>query len=137
LQCVASLLTRMKPAAEQGGRNHGDVDGNYIRVLDAFGFSDLTVRGTEVPGAAELVDFLSWKSLYVGELQLAFLRERVLVRGGICFDDIAVDRERQIVFGPALVKSYKLESEYAIFPRIVTRSRTKILSRFELRHSIT
>ncbi|MGE5113688.1 MAG: hypothetical protein ACM3JB_22725 [Acidobacteriaceae bacterium] len=116
---VAALLTSLKQRSSEGGRVHRTEDGKQQRIFHSFNFSDLTVRCTEVPNGASLPDYLNWELLYVGDLQLALLRERVLIRGGICLGDVFVDQERQIVFGPALVKSYRLESEYAVFPRIV------------------
>lgn len=43
--------------------------------------------------------------------------EDVLIRGGVCFGKIVASGD--VTFGPGLVKSYLLESEFAVYPRIV------------------
>lgn len=117
---LASLLSKLKEKASSGARIHRRPDGAPQQIFNAFNFSDLTVRCTEFPEDGNIVDFLNWELTYVSEMQLTFLlNQRVLIRGGICLDQIATDPARNIVFGPGLVKSYKLESEYAIYPRIV------------------
>ncbi|GIP59102.1 hypothetical protein [Paenibacillus woosongensis] len=50
-------------------------------------------------------------------LYLSLLAKGILVRGGITTG--ALYHDKDIVFGPALVKAYHIESNYSIYPRIV------------------
>jgi hypothetical protein len=50
-------------------------------------------------------------------MQLATASRGFLLRGGVAIGDIVHDDE--VVFGPALIRAYELESETAHFPRIV------------------
>lgn len=50
-------------------------------------------------------------------LQLELLQQGVLVRGGIAKGKIRHIQE--MVFGPAMVAAYELESKYAVYPRII------------------
>lgn len=50
-------------------------------------------------------------------LQLCLLYQGVLVRGGITVGRLY--HSSNLIFGPALVRAYELESKYAIYPRIL------------------
>ena len=50
-------------------------------------------------------------------LQLELLQQGVLVRGGIAKGQVRHTQE--MVFGPAMVAAYELESKYAVYPRII------------------
>jgi len=52
-------------------------------------------------------------------LCLNALKMGAFMRGGITFDDLKQDSAKNLVFGPALIQAYDLESTIAIFPRIV------------------
>ena len=43
----------------------------------------------------------------------------VLIRGSIVIGDIYYERENNLLFGPALVDAYELESKYSIYPRFL------------------
>src|SRR4029077_13762190 len=62
---------------------------------------------------------VDWEIYYLSEMQLSMALDGILIRGAICVGDLFAESEESIVFGPALVKAYRLESEYAIYPRIV------------------
>lgn len=47
------------------------------------------------------------------------LDEGYTFRGGISFDDVYYNESENIIFGPALSESYKLESKEAVYPRIL------------------
>lgn len=55
-------------------------------------------------------------------IQLELLAEGILMRGGITTGDVY--HGGNIVFGPAMVQAYKLESECAIYPRIIMTEET-------------
>jgi hypothetical protein len=115
---IAEILGRLKYSSERGDLVLSR-EGRTQQKFHAFNFSDLTVRCTEFPKGTFSNLYLSWELLYLGDLQLAFLIEGVLLRGGICMGEIFVDKRQKIIFGPGLVKAYKLESESAVYPRIV------------------
>ena len=50
-------------------------------------------------------------------LQLDLLQQGVLVRGGIAKGKVR--HVQEMVFGPAMVAAYELESKYAVYPRII------------------
>jgi hypothetical protein len=116
---IASLLMTLKDELSVGGRVHRHFDGRTERIFDSFNFSDLIVRSTRIPPGADVSEFVDWELFYLGEKQFSLASEGNLIRGGICIDDMFVGAGRSILFGPALVKSYKLESQYAIYPRII------------------
>jgi hypothetical protein len=61
-----------------------------------------------------------YTSLYNTAIMMAiFANSNFLCRGGICYDDVYYEKNRDIIFGPAVNLSYKLESEYAIAPRVL------------------
>jgi hypothetical protein len=53
----------------------------------------------------------------LSHIQLTFVKSNIFCRGGISLSNLIMDEN--IVFGPALVESYKIESEIAVFPRIL------------------
>ncbi|PDZ55088.1 hypothetical protein CON15_23105 [Bacillus cereus] len=57
--------------------------------------------------------------LVVVHIQLEMMRKGILMRGGLavgllCHND-------NIVYGPAMVEAYELESKLAIYPRVVVK----------------
>ena len=51
------------------------------------------------------------------QLQLRLLQQGILVRGGIAKGKVR--HVKDMVFGPAMVLAYELESKYAVYPRII------------------
>lgn len=49
----------------------------------------------------------------------AFLYEGFICRGGISYGDVYFERNRNILFGPAVNVAYQLESGVAVYPRII------------------
>jgi hypothetical protein len=102
---------------------------SHTRRLDATfhvaNFSDLIVRcSTPVTGDPKelVVDELD----YLAGAQFALVKKGVLIRGAICVGDMYVESESsaeahhpRFFFGHALVKSYRLEQDYAIYPRLI------------------
>jgi hypothetical protein len=111
-------LTDLKAKTSQGGRIHRTATGDVEQIFHSYSFSDLTVRCTLIPENVDLGDYLAWELMYVADMQMRLLRDRIFLRGGICLDDIAVEPKEEIIFGSALVKSYHLEKDYAVFPRV-------------------
>ena len=99
-----------------------DAEGNPKEIFDSFSFSDLTVRSTRISDEEKLRDIIVSELFFLCEMQFSLALEGVWMRGGMCLGDLFVDTsdpKNSIAFGPALVKSYELESIYAIYPRIV------------------
>ena len=60
-------------------------------------------------------------------VNLSFAQERllgkgILTRGAMVYGDIIYDKEKNILFGPALQKAYQIESKMALNPRIIVDS---------------
>jgi hypothetical protein len=96
----------------------------------AYSFSDLTVRVTLIEPQKQFMNILNREIQILADrqLQLACWGSDdweifpLLLRGAISLGQISIDtnpNSPEIMFGPALVRSYKLESRTAVFPRIV------------------
>lgn len=90
---------------------------------EATMFSDSIVLSHEID---EDFDFYSFV-LYIAELQMELLKNGILIRGGIEIGNLYHDDS--FVFGDGLIAAYRLESKYAIYPRILVGE--KILSKIE------
>ena len=80
-------------------------------------------------------DFYSFV-LFIAELQMALLKEGITIRGGVEIGNLYHDAS--FVFGDGLIAAYKLESKYAIYPRILVGERllAKIEEQFEERFEL-
>lgn len=94
----------------------------YDENQDVFGiqFSDSVVRVRKIDegaGADEKVAafFMEASSLVHAQADLASVG--ILMRGGIAFGDVSIGHN--IVYGPAFIAAYDLESKFANYPRIV------------------
>jgi hypothetical protein len=56
----------------------------------------------------------------LSHIQFTFVKSNIFIRGAISVSDLYMDEN--IVLGPALIESYKLESEKALNPRIILSS---------------
>ena len=54
----------------------------------------------------------------ISMIQAKLLCSRIIIRGGISFGNLFVDKEENIIVGEALVNAYSLENE-AKFPRVI------------------
>ncbi len=86
-----------------------------------FSFSDHVVRAKTVDDSsvklstAKEIAFLALLQL---ELLTREVLEQVLLRGSVCRGSIHFDDDG-LLFGPALVQAHEIESNFAVFPRIV------------------
>ena len=111
-------LTAMRRVADEN-TEHRNASGERINVLfDSMSFSDLVVRCTKIRDEPPWFILLMGELHYLATRQAALAAEGVLIRGGISRGDLLITPEKTSVFGPALVRSYKLERELAIYPRI-------------------
>lgn len=71
---------------------------------------------------------LPWKDVYgemelgdmfqvLAHIQLTFIKSDVYIRGAISLSELFMNEN--VVLGPALIEAYKLESEKAVYPRII------------------
>lgn len=80
-------------------------------------FSDLTIRTRFVIGDLQYSEAVQ-EIGYLASTQFNLATtENVLIRGGVCYGQIVASDD--VTFGPGLVKAYRLESEFAVYPRIV------------------
>jgi hypothetical protein len=99
---------------------------NYISELKAYNdksekelgreitvFSDSIVISypSEMPGS------VFWLLLDVVHIQLDMMQKGILMRGGITVGELC--HNDNIVYGPAMVEAYDLETKVAIYPRVV------------------
>ena len=54
------------------------------------------------------------------------IKEEYVFRGGITFGDVYYDKNENIVFGPAIVEAYELESIYSKNPRVLIQDNLAI-----------
>ncbi|MEM7087148.1 MAG: hypothetical protein AAF489_13255 [Bacteroidota bacterium] len=83
----------------------------YLLISDAIVVS---VKNTEESFKA-IVSILS-------KLQTKLLLHGILIRGGISFGDLYINRTQNIVVGAGMINAYQLESK-AIYPRIIIDGR--------------
>lgn len=125
---MLSIMQDLKKQTSEGGRVIRDEGTNKpVSIFRGFNFSDLTVRATYIDTSTNYVDVLKWEFLYLAGIQAQHLcYGDFLLRGAISNGQISMEPDRSIpddiIFGPALVRSYELESKKAIYPRIIIDS---------------
>lgn len=88
--------------------------------LDVHFFSDSVVRikylcpESDTAFNAETEELVS-----LGKMQNNLLKKGVMIRGGVSEGMIFSDTSSNILFGPALIDAYLLESTEAVYPRLV------------------
>ena len=56
--------------------------------------------------------------------QVDLVQQDTFVRGGVTIGDVCIDRsERTSIFGPGMIRAYEIESQEAVFPRLVVDDR--------------
>ena len=70
---------------------------------------------------AQLSGSVFWLLLDVVHLQMDMMANGVLVRGGVTVGQLC--HNDSIVYGPAMVEAYELESKAAIYPRVVINNK--------------
>jgi hypothetical protein len=84
-------------------------------------FSDLCLVSTEIADPKQLDLTLFFELYRLAVAQLVLIRDHgIVIRGGVALGDAV--RSRKLLFGPAIIEAYKLESEKAHNPRIVVSS---------------
>lgn len=114
---VLKVLRTIRTQFSEGGRYINEPGEKPQSVFKAINFSDLTLRITKMEPNADLIDYLNWEILNLAGKQCDLACEGILLRGALTVADLYSNDD--YVFGPALVKSYEIESKSAVFPRIV------------------
>jgi len=87
---------------------------------ETIAFSDSIVRVRKVDAGENAkypIGLLFNELIDIVHAQSQLIDFGILIRGGIAFGDISINENR--IFGPALVRAYDLESNYAKYPRLV------------------
>lgn len=92
----------------QNVKKISDINGAKVTT-----FSDSIVLSYPANGRDPLYSIL----LDLIHLQIDLLQQGVLVRGGVAKGKVR--HVKEMVFGPAMVLAYELESKYAVYPRII------------------
>ena len=108
---IRSILSRLASFAASKQDAQHEIDETAAVV-----FSDSIVRVRFLDGEYR-TGALFQEVLKLLQVQGEMLADDVLLRGGITVGLIHV--EGQMAFGPGLIRAYKLESEFANYPRIV------------------
>lgn len=90
---------------------------SYNNTMEVRIFSDNIVIAHKVGEQSSPVLALQIVMTFSSIIQKEFLSNGILIRGGISYDDFFIDDI--MVWGKALLSSYKLESTVAIYPRII------------------
>jgi len=104
---IYEILSKVTDAVE-GGANH------VFDGLKFQAFSDnifITAPYTK-QGMEDLIEQVFW-------LTHTALEKGAFVRGGITTGKVSQNDDNNIVFGPALIKAYELESQIAKYPRVI------------------
>lgn len=117
---VSAILDILKKTKEQASRSHNRQIAyrHVIDITESWNFSDLVVRATPLELGLELIEAIAVEFSILPAIQCQlFLESGILLRGAICVDGLYT--EKDIIFGPALVRAYQLAEKVAVFPRIV------------------
>ncbi len=98
--------------------------GEFMDIFpEATMFSDSIVLSHAIDADFDFYSFV----LYIAELQMELLKKGIIVRGGIEIGKLYHDDA--FIFGEGLIDAYRMESKFAIYPRILVGE--KILSKIE------
>lgn len=101
---VASILDTFRKSSGEADELLG------LRVLS---FSDSIIRVRPVTG----ISCLYYELLELVHVQAELINKGILIRGGVTCGEVVASNDG--VFGPGFVGAYELESEFAVYPRIV------------------
>jgi len=123
-QTSNEVLQGLREALEEAGEilsGKGIYDERYIRPYSIKVFTDNIVLGWPIPVEHPLYGDgereLGYTFLNVALYQLMMAVRGYFVRGGLSVGPYYMDES--VVFGPALVEAYGLESKTAVYPRVV------------------
>jgi len=92
---------------------------NFQEAVSKHGFRFLIVSDSIVLSAPDNKESLKLCVMILYRLQQKLIEEEgILLRGGVSHGDLYMGTEDNVMFGPALINAYKLESQ-AKYPRII------------------
>lgn len=97
----------------EGEKGGGEPEAGLTKTIK---FSDSVVRVCPIDSDMKLGS-LFYELLALVQIQAELAAVGVFLRGGLTVGDVYMSDG--IIFGPAMVRAYDLESKFAIFPRIV------------------
>jgi hypothetical protein len=85
----------------------------------SFHFSDSIVRVLPLDSEANRrgIGIVFYELLDLVHAQMELIRHGVFLRGGVASGPVSFTSEQ--VFGPAMIRAYELESQIAVYPRII------------------
>ena len=115
---VNEVLETLRTTKRKTDFTVGAVDADTFQPFtQTQNFSDLIVRTTPTNAQEDLVPRLNMELMILAGIQCQLAKRGILLRGGVSCMDI-YDQDG-FIFGPALVRSYDLAENVAVFPRIV------------------
>jgi hypothetical protein len=111
---IAKILSTLTDWAKPGAETA------EMYEIDFLTFSDSTIRSIHInieTNKKHRSGIFFHELLDLVFAQAYMVDKGYFVRGGVTVGDICING--QTVFGPAIVKAYRLESEFAVYPRIV------------------
>ncbi len=110
------------------------IENYFSYILDDFNknlsskkFKYLLISDSIVVSCLSSKENLSELIFVISKVQYQLLLKGILVRGGISFGDLYVNKSNNIIVGPGLINAYKLES-LSKYPRIIIDRR--LIKRF-------
>lgn len=94
-------------------------DGQHAMDAASMVFSDSIIRARPVAAFNDPLDALFAELDILSSIQMELTFKGFLVRGGVTIGDVFIRPHEGIVFGPAYIRAYELESKVAVYPRII------------------
>ena len=111
---ISILLNVLNDFGSSGSDNYDDSEATLISFSDSI----IRIRNLETEQNLGFpIGHLFWEVNSLVHIQMNLANNGVLIRGGVSIGDVSASENR--VFGPAFVKAYELESQFAHSPRII------------------
>lgn len=97
-----------------------DTTEKWLYNPETIVFSDSIVRTRKINTEENIqypIGLVFHELLDIVHAQSELIDHGILIRGGIAFGDIYIDKNQ--IFGPALIRAYDLENKFAKYPRLI------------------
>lgn len=111
---VHRVVKQIKAELKQNKEYMGKIDSQPIATT----FSDCIVLSVEIQDADVINAANILVTATVKMLQDTYLNQKISLRGGISYGEL-YHHKTDGVFGPAMIKAYELESQFADWPRVI------------------
>lgn len=103
-------------------RESARVDNELAKKLEIkyITFSDTIIRATNIKSPSNQrysTGIVFTELLRIVHTYATLIQEGILVRGSVTLGDLYINVD--LIFGPGLIRAYKLESQFAFYPRII------------------